>query len=111
MRSGGIRFGVVGLVVIALAAYVASVTLYAQGDAVRRLEDITPAASGDEPSATINVEELQSNNSALAINLAFNPGSALLDPKPTTSRRISAFASDPRRCRPGTPGPRACSPA
>jgi len=81
MRSGGIRFGVVGLVVLVLAAYVASVTLYAQGDAVRRLEDITPAASGDEPSATINVEELQSNNSALAVNLAFNPGSALLDPK------------------------------
>lgn len=81
MRSGGMRYVVVALVVLIIAAYVGSLTMYAQGDAVRRLEDVTPAASGDEPSATINVEEIQSNNSVLAVNLAFNPGSALLDPK------------------------------
>lgn len=81
MRSGGMKYTVVGLVALIIAAYVGSIMMYAQGDAVRRLEDVTPVASGDEPSATFNVEEIQSNNSVLAVNLAFNPGSALLDPK------------------------------
>lgn len=81
MRSGGIRYVVVGLVVLIVAAYIVSIMMYAQGDAVRRLDGITPVVSADEPSATINVEEIQSNYSVLAVNLAFNPGSTLLDPK------------------------------
>ncbi|MCA2243588.1 MULTISPECIES: DUF4436 domain-containing protein [Mycobacterium] len=81
MRSGGIRFGVVGVVVLVLAVYAGSILTYAQSDTVRRLDGSTPVVSSDQPSATINVEEMQSNNSVLAVNLAFNPGSALLDPK------------------------------
>lgn len=81
MRSGGIRYGIVGIVALILAAYVGTVMVYAQSDTVRRVDDATPAVSGDKPSATINVEDIQSNNSVLAVNLAFNPGSALVDPK------------------------------
>ncbi len=72
MRSGGIRYVVVGLVVLIVAAYIVSIMMYAQGDAVRRLDGITPVVSADEPSATINVEEIQSNYSVLAVNLQAN---------------------------------------
>lgn len=81
MRSGGMRYGIVGIVALIVAAYVGTVMVYAQSDTVRRVDDAAPAVSGDKPSATINVEDIQSNNSVLAVNLAFNPGSALLDPK------------------------------
>jgi hypothetical protein len=80
MRSGGKRYGIVGLVLLVIAAYVGSVMMYAQSDTGRRLDVATPVVSGDKPSATINVEEFQSNNSVLSVNLAFNPGPALLDP-------------------------------
>ncbi|MEB4208259.1 DUF4436 domain-containing protein [Mycobacterium sp. 94-17] len=81
MRSAGTKYGVVGLIVLILAAYVAAVALYAQSGTGRRLEAARPTVDGDKPSATINVEDIQSNNSVLAVNLAFNPGSALVDPK------------------------------
>ncbi|WP_019731192.1 DUF4436 domain-containing protein [Mycobacterium avium] len=81
MRSAGMRYGVVGLVVLVLAAYIGSVVLYAQSGTGRRIDEANPTMDGDRPSATINVEDIQSNNSVLAVNLAFNPGSALLDPK------------------------------
>lgn len=80
MRSAGMRFGVIGLVVLILAGYVGSVLLYAQSATSRRLDGTTSIVNADEPSATINVEDIQSNNSVLAVNLAFNPGPALLDP-------------------------------
>lgn len=81
MRSPGVRYGVVGLVVLILAAYAVSVVMYAQSSISRRLDETAQPVSGDKPSATINVEDIQSNNSVLAVNLAFNPGTALLDPK------------------------------
>lgn len=84
MRSAGTKYGVVGLIVLILAAYVVAVAMYAQSGTGRRLDVATAAADGDRPSATINVEDIQSNYSVLAVNLAFNPGSALLDP--TTHR-------------------------
>lgn len=81
MRSAGTKYGVVGLVILILAAYAVAVAMYAQSGTGRRLDVATATADGDKPSATINVEDIQSNNSVLAVNLAFNPGSALLDPK------------------------------
>ncbi len=81
MRSAGTKYGVVGLVVFSIAAYVVSVGMYAQTNTTRRLDEAPTTVSGDQPSATINVEDMQSNNSVLAVNLAFNPGSAMLDPK------------------------------
>ncbi|HEX5252289.1 MAG TPA: DUF4436 domain-containing protein [Mycobacterium sp.] len=81
MRSAGMKYGVVGLIVLTLAAYAVAVAMYAQSGTGRHLDVTAPAVDGDKPSATINVEDIQSNNSVLAINLAFNPGSALLDPK------------------------------
>ncbi|OBH44665.1 DUF4436 domain-containing protein [Mycobacterium mantenii] len=80
MRSAGTKYGVVGLVVLILAAYVVAVGMYAQSGTGRRLDATAATPDGDKPSATINVEDIQSNNSVLAVNLAFNPGSALLDP-------------------------------
>jgi hypothetical protein len=109
MRSAGLKFGVIGAVVLLIAAYVGSIMLYAQGGNTRDLE--TPAViNSDKSTATINIEDLQSNNSVLAVNLAFNAASSLLDPTTTTSRTISAFESDPRPCPAATRGPRACCP-
>lgn len=108
MRSAGMRYGVVGLVVLVLAAYIGSVVLYAQSGTGRRIDEANPTMDGDRPSATINVEDIQSNNSVLAVNLAFNPGSALLDPKTHHLKEDLSLRVAPRRCRPGTPGPRAC---
>ena len=81
MRSAGTKYGIVGLIVLILAAYVVAVAMYAQSGNGRRLDAAAAAADGDRPSATINIEDIQSNYSVLAVNLAFNPGSALLDPK------------------------------
>jgi hypothetical protein len=79
MRSAGLKFGVIGAVVLLIAAYVGSIMLYAQGGNTRDLE--TPAViNSDKSTATINIEDLQSNNSVLAVNLAFNAASSLLDP-------------------------------
>lgn len=80
MRSGGLKLGVIGAVVLLLAAYLGSVMLYAQSGVGRHLDEV-PAAGGDKSTATINIEDIQSNNSVLAVNLAFVPGSALLDPQ------------------------------
>lgn len=81
MRSAGTKYGIVGVIVLVLAAYVVAVAMYAQSGTGQRLDVAAPAVDGDKPSATINVEDIQSNYSVVAVNLAFNPGSALLDPK------------------------------
>jgi hypothetical protein len=81
MRSAGTKYGVVGLIVLILAAYVVAVAMYAQSGTGRRLDVAAATVDGDKPSATINVEDIQSNYSVLSVNLAFNPGSRLLDPK------------------------------
>jgi len=77
-RGPFMRFGIVGLVMLAVAAYVASVALYAHSGAGHHRSE-TPAG-GDRITATLTVEEVQSNYTVLAANLAISPGSALLDP-------------------------------
>ena len=55
MRSAGTKYGVVGLVVLILVAYVVAVAMYAQSGTGRRLDATAPSVDGDRPSATINV--------------------------------------------------------
>lgn len=73
------RFGVVVLIAAGVAAYVASVALYAQGATVHHGAEVL--AGGEKTTATFSVEEIQSNYSVLIVNLAISPGSALLDPQ------------------------------
>lgn len=81
MRSAVMRFAVVGLIVLIVGTYVGLVGLY---------EDTVEAVAADNLSdspdiralsaATLTVEEMQSNYSAVVGNLALSLGSSLLDP-------------------------------
>ena len=73
------RIGVIGLAVGIVAAYVASVAIYAHSTARHHRTHIS--AGGDHTTATLTVEEIQSNYSVLVANLAISPSSALLDPQ------------------------------
>jgi hypothetical protein len=73
------RFGIAGVVVAVVAAYVASVVLYAHGSAVHHQAEIP--ATGDKSTAILSVEDIQSNYSVLVVNLAISPASTLLDPR------------------------------
>ena len=81
MRSAVMKFGVVSLIVLIVATYVALVELYED-----TVEDVPANSLSDNPDvtaqsmATLTVEEMQSNYSAVVANLAVSPGSALLDP-------------------------------
>ncbi len=72
------KFGVVDLIVGVVAAYIASVAIYANSGHHRQTEI---AAPGDRTTATLTVEDIQSNYSILVANLAVSPSSALLDPR------------------------------
>ncbi|MGF2946947.1 DUF4436 domain-containing protein [Mycobacterium sp. Lab-001] len=94
------RFGAVGLVVGIVGAYVAAVALYAAGGPSRQ-RMMTPP-SGEATTATMNVEDIQSNYSVLVANLTVVPGSALLDPQTQhlsedLSLRVRSVASPTRR--------------
>ncbi|TXA39419.1 DUF4436 domain-containing protein [Mycobacterium tuberculosis variant bovis] len=90
MRSAGMRYGVVGLVVLVLAAYIGSVVLYAQSGTGRRIDEANPTMDGDRPSATINVEDIQSNKQRARRQpgLQSRVGTAGSE-GPTTSRDLS----------------------
>ena len=94
------RFGIVGLVAVGIAAYVASVALYAHGGNWRRAVD--PPTGGDRTTATLTVEDIQSNYSVLNANLTISPGAALLDPQTQhlnqdVSIRVRSVATPVRR--------------
>src|SRR5208283_3078900 len=81
MRPAVMRFGIIGLVVVVVAAYVALVELYedtVEGVAANTLTDNPGVVA--QSTATLTVEEMESNHSAVVANLAVSPGSALLDP-------------------------------
>lgn len=81
MRPGVRRFAIAGLVVLILGTYVALIELYedtVEGVAPGTLSDSAEAAT--QSTATLTVEEMQSNYSAVVANLAVSPGPALLDP-------------------------------
>jgi hypothetical protein len=82
MRSAVVRFGVVGLIVLVVGIYVVLVGLYedtVEGVAANTLTD--NPGEVDQTTATLTVEDMQSNYSAVVANLAFSPGSVLLDPQ------------------------------
>ncbi|MGD1171675.1 DUF4436 domain-containing protein [Mycobacterium seoulense] len=81
MRSAVRRFALAGLVVLIVGTYVALIELYedtVEGVAPGTLSD--SAEGAPQSMATLTVEEMQSNYSAVVANLAVSPGPALLDP-------------------------------
>lgn len=96
-----ITLGVIGLVLAVVAAYVASVALYASsGTANRRPAEIP--SPGDGTSVTLNLEDVQSNYTVLNANLIFHAGSDLLDPqtqhfKEDFGLRVRSVATPTRR--------------
>ncbi|CPR13378.1 transmembrane protein [Mycobacterium bohemicum DSM 44277] len=94
------KLGFVALGVAVVAAYVTSVVLYADSGA-RQRQAVLPA-SGERTTATLTVEEVQSNYSVLVANLAVSLGSALLDPQTEhlnqdVSLRVRSAATPTRR--------------
>lgn len=94
------KFGILGLVVAVIAAYVASVALYANSGTWHHPPEV--AATGDKTTATLTVQDVQSNYSVLVANLAVSPGSALLDPRTQhlnqdLSLRVRSVATPTRR--------------
>ncbi|OBH25757.1 DUF4436 domain-containing protein [Mycobacterium sp. E342] len=81
MRSAVTRFAIAGFVVLVVATYVALFELYestVQGVAAGNLSD--DAETVAHSMATLTVDEMQSNYSAVVVNLAVAPGPELLDP-------------------------------
>lgn len=99
MRSAATRFGFAGLVVVVVGAYVASVALYANSGGHHRPEI---PVGGDRSTATLIIEDIQSNYSVLMANISISPGSALLDPQTQhlnedLSLRVRSVATPVRR--------------
>jgi hypothetical protein len=74
-----VRFSIVGLVVF-IAAYVASILLYIDSGMGHPHQIADSPPSGDGTTVTVDVEDIQSNNSVLRSNLTVSPGPELLDP-------------------------------
>ncbi|BBY04445.1 DUF4436 domain-containing protein [Mycobacterium seoulense] len=93
------RYGVIALIVGVVGAYIASVALYAGSGGHHHPE--TPAG-GERSTATLVIEDIQSNYSVLTANLSISPGSALLDPQTQhlnedLSLRVRSVATPTRR--------------
>src|SRR5207253_1848410 len=98
-RPSLMTFGVIGLVAAVVAAYVASVALYASSGGHHHPEI---PAGGDRSAATLIIEDIQSDYSVLTANLSITPGSALLDPQTQhlnedLSLRVRSVATPTRR--------------
>ncbi|MGZ4528209.1 MAG: DUF4436 domain-containing protein [Mycobacterium sp.] len=78
MRAAATKLGIAGLIVVLAGAYVAALALYANSSTAHTVNEGAPA--DDSTTATLTVEEMQSNYSAVVANLAVLPGSAMLDP-------------------------------
>lgn len=94
------RYGIIALIVGIVGAYVASVAIYASSGG-RHHQPETPAG-GDRSTATLAIEDIQSNYSVLMGNLSISPGAALLDPetqhfKEDVSLRVRSVATPTRR--------------
>jgi hypothetical protein len=73
------RLGIVGLAVF-IAAYVASIVLYVNDGMGHTRQVAESPPSGDGTKVTVDVEEIQSDNSLLIANYNVAPGPELLDP-------------------------------
>ena len=96
------KFGIIGIIVAVIGAYVASVALYAHGGSTRGQQaDLAPGSSSHAV-VTMNVEEVQSNYTVLLANLTLIPAADLLDPatghfKQDMAIRVRSVASPTRR--------------
>jgi hypothetical protein len=102
MRTAFMRFGIAGLTVVVVAAYVASVVIYANSATWHHDQEVAIPDAGDRTAATLTVEDIQSNYNVLVANLAISPGSALLDPQTQhlnqdVSLRVRSSATPTRR--------------
>ncbi|OBB96210.1 DUF4436 domain-containing protein [Mycobacterium sp. 852002-30065_SCH5024008] len=103
MRSAARRFAAVGSIVLIVGTYVALVELYqntVEGSSAGTLSDNAETAS--QTMATLTVEEMQSNYSAVVANVAVAPGPAMLDPvthrlKEDLMLRVRSSAQPSRR--------------
>jgi len=103
MRSAVKRFGILGLIAVIVGTYAALVGLYedsVEGVPPGNLSDSAQAVG--ETTATLTVEEMQPNYSAVLANLAVSPGSELLDPlthrlKENLAVRVRSAAAPTRR--------------
>src|ERR1700751_3601973 len=73
------RFGIVGVAVF-IAAYVASIVLYVNSGMGHPHQVAESPPSSDGTAVTIDVEDIQSDNSLLIANYTVSPGPELLDP-------------------------------
>ena len=73
------RFGIIGLVAF-IGAYVASILLYVNGGMGHPHQIGESSVASDGTTVTVDIEEIQSDNSVLVANLTISPGPALLDP-------------------------------
>jgi hypothetical protein len=74
------RFGILGVVAF-VAAYVASIVLYIDSGMGHPHPIAESPSSGDGTSVTVDIEEIESDNSVLVANLSISPAPALLDPQ------------------------------
>jgi hypothetical protein len=81
------RRSIVGLLLF-VGAYVASIVLYVDSGMGHPQQITEGPSSVDGTTVTVDIEEIQSNNSALVANLTVTPGPALLD------RRIHGLRED-----------------
>ena len=79
-RSRFMKFWAIGLVVFFVAAYVATVALYARSGCGCPLQLTQGAPAADGTTVTIDFMELQSMRGALHANVTITPGPGLLDP-------------------------------
>jgi hypothetical protein len=73
------RLGIVGVVVF-IAAYVASIVLYVNSGMGHPHQVAESPPSSDGTTVTVDVEDMQSDNSLLIANNTVSPGPQLLDP-------------------------------
>jgi hypothetical protein len=73
------KFGIIGVVAF-IAAYVASIVLYIDSGMGHPHQIAESASSGDGTTVTVDIEEIESDNSVLVANLSISPAPALLDP-------------------------------
>jgi len=74
------RFGILGVVAF-IAAYVASIVLYVDSGMGHPHQIAESPSSGDGTTVTVDIEEIESDNSVLVANLSISPALALLDPR------------------------------
>jgi Domain of unknown function (DUF4436) len=78
-NSRRLRLGILG-VVLFVSAYIATIVLYVNSGMGHPNVVVRGPSAGDGTKVTIDVEEIQSDNSQLLANVSVAPGPALLDP-------------------------------